>query len=168
MPNGFPEGDFRVINEDTSARLFARHGGVTSGQQEARDRLTGEKGTIAYSHTNDPLAMVGTPQGSDIDLWWFSTIKDPWGHPNNYLMTGYKDIRGRFALQDAGYGNGIRFYGEGREGVSKWQAEGGYIFKEGEPGMVLTVVKAGDGSFSLTLADKGAANQKWRFEPKAA
>lgn len=227
MSNGFPEGDFRIINEGTGARLFARSGGVTGGKQKVsavgRDGLV--EGEVAYSHTNDPIVMVGTPQGGDLGLWYFRAAADPWGRPDNYLMTSYEDIRSKFALHavqetikvakqitmrqseldadeyrfqallrgeplsnieippftgkvdelvtvtafDSVDTKRIEFRGSGRDGVSKWQTEGGYLFLEGAPEQVLTVSKEGDGSFSARLMKKdGSANQKFRFERKTA
>lgn len=98
MANGFPDGDFRIINAGTGDRLFVRYGGVSKGMQKGVDKLTGETGYIEYSHTNDPFFEFGTPDKKDYDLWWFSTIEDPWHRPDHYLMTSYKDIRSRFAL----------------------------------------------------------------------
>ena len=161
MSNGFPEGDFRIINQDTGARLFARYGGQTTGQQEAQDRLTGEKGFIEYSHTNNPIFMVGSPDAGDKDddLWYFRAAKDPWGRPDNYLMTHYEDIRSKFALQ-AMFDGKLSLYGYGQTDVSKWQAEDGYIFLEGQPEKVLTLVD----ETTAVLADRGSSNQRWRFE----
>ena len=163
MPNGFPEVDFRIINQDTDARLFARYGGQWYGQQEARDRLTGEKGSIEYSHTNDPIFMVGSPEagGKDDDLWYFRAATDPWGRPDNYLMTHYEDIRSKFALLDRDYK--LSLYGSGREGVTKWQTSDGYIFPEGKPDKVITLID----KTTAVMADRGAPNQRWRFEPKS-
>jgi hypothetical protein len=159
MPNGFPEGDFRIINEDTGARLFTRPGGVTAGPSY----VTRSGSSVDYSRTNNPIFMAGSPQGGDNDLWWFDAGTDPWGKPYNYLMSGYEDIRSKWAVQAVG--DNLTLYGSGRENVSQWQAKDGYLFLQDD--QVLTLIDAGSGSFSAKLAGRGAPNQKWRFEPKS-
>lgn len=100
MANGFPEGNFRLINKDTGHCLASFYGGQSYGSQVAYDRLTGEKGSIAYSHTNDRIFGIRSePQGEDIELWWFDSSKDSWGNPKNYLYNLIKDIRSRWVLQ---------------------------------------------------------------------
>lgn len=100
MANGFPEGNFRLINKDTGHCLASFYGGQSYGSQVAYDRLTGEKGYIAYSHTNDRVFGIRSePQGEDIELWWFDSSKDNWGKPKNYLYNLIEDIRSRWVLQ---------------------------------------------------------------------
>lgn len=100
MANGFPEGNFRLINKDSGHCLASFYGGQSYGSQDAYDRLTGEKGSIAYSHTNDRIFGIRSePQGEDIELWWFDSSKDNWGNPRNNLYNLIKDIRSRWVLQ---------------------------------------------------------------------
>jgi hypothetical protein len=162
MANGFPEGDFRIINEATGARLFTRYGGTTAGPSY----VTRSGSSVDYSSTNNPIVMVGSPASKDYDFWWFDAGKDSWGKPYNYLMSSYTDIRSKWALQGEEFDGSLKLWGTGRQDVSQWQAENGYIFLQGSSNQVLTLIDAGGGSFSAKLADRGAPNQTWRFESK--
>ncbi|MDF5730487.1 MAG: hypothetical protein PUP92_21300 [Rhizonema sp. PD38] len=271
MPNGFPEGKFRIINQDTGIRLLSHDNGFVSGSLDAKSSTTHETGEIKANFAQDPSFRIGSSGGKgDDDLWWFHQGKDAHGRlKGNYLMSNLDVTNGRFALQaerpPGNLNENVRFlmaridevkksdfgtpiknlflpdvaekivkalatlypqessdlsfeqqsslsvtkwvemnmcdpdedeiiiepdvvklalserismapreqkemfltlWGWGREGVSKWQAEGGYIFLEGKPELVLTLVKNG-GSHNATLVGKGEPNQRWQFEPKS-
>ncbi|GAA2357601.1 hypothetical protein Cme02nite_51350 [Catellatospora methionotrophica] len=99
MANGFPDQNFRIINADTGHCLVSLHGGVTHGSQDAADRLTGEKGQIAYAHTNDRVLGVQKPAAEEHEIWYLSGRADPWGVPLNYLYNKVSDIRSNWVLQ---------------------------------------------------------------------
>lgn len=50
MANGFPEGNFRIVNQATGACIASQYGGETEGRQAAVT-ARGETGVLEYSHT---------------------------------------------------------------------------------------------------------------------
>jgi len=177
MPNGFPEGKFRIINRDTGHCLASFYGGQSYGSQDAYDRLTGEKGAITYSHTNDRVfGLRSEPQNEDIELWYSDGSNDPWGKPKKRLFNIIEDIRTRWVLQvDEGQrynlegitepAVGVRMFGAGRDGVNKWQEENGFIYVHGNWGQVLTLAyKAGSNEAVAVMTARGAPNQQWIFK----
>lgn len=98
MANGFPEGNFRIINDGTGDRLYVQYGGTTEGNMTGTDKRTGKSDNISFSHTNDPVFKVGTPGQSDYDGWRFNITTGQCNRLDHYLMTEYKDTRSHFAL----------------------------------------------------------------------
>lgn len=310
MPNGFPEGDFRIINQDTDVRLFTYDGGYTREAVDTKSSTTSESGGTLKNIAQDPGLGVGFPGNRYDDLWFINTDKDQWGKPQgNYLVSHLKVLNGWFCLDliqtvlelpkiakllDSKWSGSnlkkilitplknfspeylsvpdeepfpnkevtlddikkivpflfpekvwsrphqelsrlclvdlikevpeepeeeipsdnlteevipsdnlteevipydelgeydlemiilqassrlssmvseyvykwrraVKLCGRGRQGVPKWQTQDGYIFLEGQPEQVLTVVKNGE-SYDLILTDRGEPNQTWRFE----
>jgi hypothetical protein len=73
---------------------------------------------------------------------------------------------GRFALQASGGrpNSSLEMWGAGRSNVSQWQAEDGYVFLQGKPDQVLTIVDR-DSNPRPFLASRGGAYQSWYFIP---
>ncbi|WP_410567597.1 hypothetical protein [Acinetobacter sp. H1(2024)] len=98
MANGFPGGNFRIVNKETGACIASAYGGQTHGLQDAVSSL-GETGKIAYSHTNDRLFTVhDKAKNIEEELWYFDSSADSWGHRVNMLYNKVKDIRSRWVL----------------------------------------------------------------------
>ncbi|WP_192454666.1 hypothetical protein [Acinetobacter oleivorans] len=98
MANGFPEGNFRIVNKETGACISSLYGGQTHGVQDAVT-ARGETGKLAYSHTNDRLFTVHDKvKNIDEELWYFDSSADSWGHRVNMLYNKVKDIRSRWVL----------------------------------------------------------------------
>ncbi|MCU4553253.1 hypothetical protein KTI87_11425 [Acinetobacter nosocomialis] len=98
MANGFPGGNFRIINKETGACISSLYGGQTHGLQDGVSSL-GETGKIAYSHTNDRLFTVHDKvKNIEEELWYFDSHADGWGRRVNMLYNKVKDIRSRWVL----------------------------------------------------------------------
>lgn len=98
MANGFPEGNFRIVNKETGACISSLYGGQTHGLQDAVT-ARGETGKLAYSHTNDRLFTVHDKvKNIDEELWYFDSHADGWGRRVNMLYNKVKDIRSSWAL----------------------------------------------------------------------
>lgn len=98
MANGFPEGNFRIVNKETGACISSQYGGQTHGVQDAVT-ARGETGKLAYSHTNDRLFTVHDKvKNIEEELWYFDSHADGWGRRVNMLYNKVKDIRSSWAL----------------------------------------------------------------------
>ncbi|PTV53696.1 hypothetical protein [Acinetobacter seifertii] len=98
MANGFPEGNFRIVNKETGACIASAYGGQTHGLQDAVT-ARGETGKLPYSHTNDRLFTVHDKvKNIDEELWFFDSHADSWGRRVNMLYNKVKDIRSRWVL----------------------------------------------------------------------
>lgn len=98
MANGFPEGNFRIVNKETGACISSQYGGQTDGVQDAVT-ARGETGKLAYSHTNDRLFKVHDKvKNIEEELWYFDSSADSWGYKVNMLYNKVKDIRSRWVL----------------------------------------------------------------------
>ncbi|QNX87672.1 hypothetical protein [Acinetobacter seifertii] len=97
MANGFPGGNFRIVNKETGACIASAYGGQTHGLQDAVSSL-GETGKIAYSHTNDRLFTVHDKvKNIDEELWYFDSREYRSGRENK-LYNKVKDIRSNWVL----------------------------------------------------------------------
>ncbi|MBJ8507075.1 hypothetical protein I6M96_19035 [Acinetobacter seifertii] len=98
MANGFPEGNFRIVNKETGACISSLYGGQTNGVQDAVT-ARGETGKLAYSHTNDrEFTVHDKVKNIDEELWYFDSHADSWGYRVNMLYNKVKDIRSRWVL----------------------------------------------------------------------
>ncbi len=98
MANGFPEGNFRIVNKETGACIASAYGGQTHGLQDAVT-ARGETGKLPYSHTNDRLFTVHDKvKNIEEELWFFDSHADSWGRRVNMLYNKVKDIRSRWVL----------------------------------------------------------------------
>lgn len=98
MANGFPGGNFRIVNKETGACIASAYGGQTHGLQDAVSSL-GETGKIAYSHTNDRLFTVHDKvKNIDEELWYFARSPNPYRHDPEMLYNKVKDIRSHWVL----------------------------------------------------------------------
>jgi len=98
MTNGFPEGNFRIVNKETGVCISSLYGGQSHGLQDAVT-ARGEKGVLPYSHTNDRLFTVHDKvKNTDEELWFFDSHADSWGRRVNMLYNKVKDIRSRWVL----------------------------------------------------------------------
>ncbi|WP_284115818.1 hypothetical protein [Acinetobacter pittii] len=89
MANGFPGGNFRIVNKETGACIASAYGGQTSGLQDAVSSL-GETGVVEYSHTNDRLFTVHDKvKNIEEELWYFDS---------NMLYNKVTDIRSSWVL----------------------------------------------------------------------
>jgi len=98
MANGFPEGNFRIVNKETGACIASAYGGQTHGVQDAVT-ARGETGGLSYTHTNDRLFTVHDKvKNIDEELWFFDSSANSWGDKVNLLFNKVKDIRSRWVL----------------------------------------------------------------------
>ena len=98
MANGFPEGNFRIINKETGACISSLYGGQTHGMQDAVT-ARGETGQLSYSHTNDrEFTVHDKVKNIEEELWYFDSHADGWGRRVNMLYNKVKDIRSSWAL----------------------------------------------------------------------
>ncbi|HEN9692560.1 TPA: hypothetical protein U9J56_001755 [Acinetobacter baumannii] len=98
MANGFPGGNFRIINKETGACIASAYGGQTHGLQDAVT-ARGETGVLPYSHTNDRLFTVHDKvKNIDEELWYFDSRVYNGGHRENKLYNKVKDIRSNWVL----------------------------------------------------------------------
>ncbi|MNI22852.1 hypothetical protein D3C81_805450 [compost metagenome] len=97
MANGFPEGNFRIINKETGACISSLYGGQTHGLQDAVT-ARGETGVLPYSHTNDRLFTVHDKvKNIEEELWYFNSHVYRSGRENK-LFNKVKDIRSSWVL----------------------------------------------------------------------
>lgn len=97
MANGFPEGNFRIVNKETGACISSAYGGQTEGVQDAVT-ASGETGKIEYSHTNDRQFTVHDKvKNIDEELWYFESGEYRSGRENK-LYNKVKDIRSNWVL----------------------------------------------------------------------
>jgi len=97
MANGFPGGNFRIVNKETGACIASAYGGQTHGLQDAVT-ARGETGQLAYSHTNDRLFTVHDKvKNIDEELWYFDS-RDYRSGRENKLYNKVKDIRSSWVL----------------------------------------------------------------------
>lgn len=97
MANGFPGGNFRIVNKETGACIASAYGGQTHGMQDAVT-ARGETGVLPYSHTNDRLFTVHDKvKNIDEELWYFDS-KDYRSGRENKLYNKVKDIRSSWVL----------------------------------------------------------------------
>lgn len=98
MANGFPGGNFRIINKETGACISSLYGGQTYGLQDAVT-ARGETGVLPYSHTNDRQFTVHDKvKNIEEELWYFDGHADSWGRRVNMLYNKVTDIRSSWAL----------------------------------------------------------------------
>ncbi|EOQ74695.1 hypothetical protein [Acinetobacter lactucae] len=98
MANGFPGGNFRIINKETGACISSLYGGQTHGLQDAVT-ARGETGVLPYSHTNDRQFTVHDKvKNIEEELWYFDSHADSWGRRVNMLYNKVTDIRSSWAL----------------------------------------------------------------------
>ncbi|WP_335972610.1 hypothetical protein [Acinetobacter calcoaceticus] len=98
MANGFPEGNFRIINKETGACISSLYGGQTHGMQDAVT-ARGETGQLSYSHTNDrEFTVHDKVKNIEEELWYFDSHADGWGRRVNMLYNKVTDIRSSWAL----------------------------------------------------------------------
>ncbi|MND87735.1 hypothetical protein D3C80_797430 [compost metagenome] len=98
MANGFPEGNFRIINKETGACISSLYGGQTHGLQDAVT-ARGETGQLSYSHTNDrEFTVHDKVKNIEEELWYFDSSADSWGHKRNMIYNKVKDIRSSWVL----------------------------------------------------------------------
>lgn len=97
MANGFPTGNFRIVNKETGACIASAYGGQTHGMQDAVT-ARGETGKLPYSHTNDRLFTVHDKvKNIDEELWYFDS-RDYLSGRENKLYNKVKDIRSSWVL----------------------------------------------------------------------
>ena len=97
MANGFPTGNFRIVNKETGACISSLYGGQTSGMQDAVT-ARGETGKLPYSHTNDRKFTVHDKvKNIDEELWYFDSHEYRSGRENK-LFNKVKDIRSSWVL----------------------------------------------------------------------
>ncbi|CAI3138556.1 hypothetical protein MWMV7_MWMV7_01960 [Acinetobacter calcoaceticus] len=98
MANGFPEGNFRIVNKETGACIASQYGGQTHGMQDAVT-ARGETGKLAYSHTNDrEFTVHDKVKNIEEELWYFDSHADSWGYRVNMLYNKVKDNRSSWVL----------------------------------------------------------------------
>ncbi|MBJ8433780.1 hypothetical protein [Acinetobacter pittii] len=96
MANGFPGGNFRIVNKETGACIASAYGGQTRGVHTVSRR--GETAHFEYFHTNDRLFTVHDKvKNIDEELWYFDSYRGYRGQENK-LYNKVKDIRSNWVL----------------------------------------------------------------------
>src|SRR5690349_24333664 len=121
MANGFPEGEFFLLNTQAMLCLAANPGGTWN----AGSFVTKSGSEIEYTHTKPPVAQVECPNPpgrNQFQGWYLDTSKDSWGKPANYLVSRMVvSTLGRFALQGSEFGFGVErleMWGTGHDKVA--------------------------------------------------
>lgn len=97
MANGFPGGNFRIVNKETGACIASAHGGYIHGMQDAVT-ARGETGQLAYTHTADrEFTVHDKVKNIDEELWYFDS-RDYRSGRENKLYNKVKDIRSNWVL----------------------------------------------------------------------
>ncbi|WP_284115817.1 hypothetical protein [Acinetobacter pittii] len=98
MANGFPGGNFRIVNKETGACIASAYGGQIHGTQKGVSSW-GETGTMAYSHTADrEFTLHDKVKNIDEELWYFARSPNPYTHDPEMLYNKVKDIRSSWVL----------------------------------------------------------------------
>ncbi|TGU87831.1 hypothetical protein [Acinetobacter pittii] len=96
MANGFPGGNFRIVNKETGACIASAYGGQTRGVHTVSRR--GETANFEYFHTNDRLFTVHDKvKNVDEELWYFDSHVYI-GRQENKLFNKVSDIRSNWVL----------------------------------------------------------------------
>ncbi|MEB7640451.1 hypothetical protein VXQ47_03330 [Acinetobacter pittii] len=96
MANGFPNGNFRIVNKETGACIASAYGGQSHGVETVSRR--GQTAEFKYSHTNDRLFMVHDKvKNIDEELWYFDSHVYI-GRRENKLFNKVSDIRSNWVL----------------------------------------------------------------------
>lgn len=97
MANGFPAGNFRIVNKETGACISSLYGGQSHGVETVSRR--GETAHFAYSHTNDRQFTVHDKvKNIEEELWYFDNSSDSYGRRRNMLYNKVDDHRSRWVL----------------------------------------------------------------------
>ncbi|MFX5299695.1 hypothetical protein ABTD13_05400 [Acinetobacter baumannii] len=92
MANGFPGGNFRIVNKETGACIASAYGGKSYGVEKVSRR--GQTAEFKYSHTNDRLFTVHDEvKNIEEELWYFESK----GRENK-LYNKVADIRATWVL----------------------------------------------------------------------
>ncbi|SEG94275.1 hypothetical protein SAMN04489712_1457 [Thermomonospora echinospora] len=87
MSNGFPDGEFCIINEATGLYLAALPGGTITGSQQETDWLERTRETVHYTHTaNQVLGLATEPSGKNYERWFLDDRKNSWGQEHYHLV----------------------------------------------------------------------------------
>ncbi|WP_026412347.1 hypothetical protein [Actinomadura oligospora] len=168
MSNGFPDGEFCIVNEDTGLYLASLPGDRVTGSQQETDWLEGAKETVHYSHTGKQVLGLATePSGKNYERWYFDDRKNSRGLEFYHLVNCAKDIRTAYALAAElnihGRYDEVTVKGHGQQGQTQWRAEDGYFFP-GDPTKAVTLREEQPGRYRVVVADRGGEpRQKWRF-----
>ncbi|MFA2971106.1 hypothetical protein [Acinetobacter pittii] len=96
MANGFPNGNFRIVNKETGACIASAYGGQTHGVEKVSKR--GQTAEFKYSHTNNRLFTVHDKvKNIDEELWYFESSDGLRGRENK-LYNKVADIRATWVL----------------------------------------------------------------------
>ncbi|HAV5605347.1 hypothetical protein GHT20_000420 [Acinetobacter baumannii] len=97
MANGFPGGNFRIVNKETGACIASAYGGQTRGVHTVSRR--GETANFEYFHTNDRLFTVHDKvKNIDEELWYFARSPNPHSRGHYKLYNKVRDIRSSWVL----------------------------------------------------------------------
>ncbi|MEC3958896.1 hypothetical protein VMT65_38085 [Nocardia sp. CDC153] len=164
--NGFPSGEFRIVEMDSGLCLTTKPGIVskTSGSQDYNE-IHG-----MATQTGDPSVEVLAVTGEPRQRWYTDGAL--------LINTVKEDVRGSFALRikadPMNFGPGddgpevVAMVGAGSIYAAHLQTEDGYIYQEGEPEQVITYAPGNAGMLrkaELIMAPRGGEHQRWRFEP---
>ncbi|MEO3786788.1 hypothetical protein ABGB12_25965 [Actinocorallia sp. B10E7] len=129
MGNGFPDGDFHIID-------------VESGEC-----------AVLLTDGEHPRIALGAVTADASALWYLDTGPGPRGEPVGLLVSRYEDFRGRWALGETVSGQvradllgegrvfekNVDVVGVGSGRAARWRAEQEAIFVEDRPGEMLGV-----------------------------
>lgn len=159
VANGFPEGDFLIVNEESGLALTTKAGAIGQGGSQS-------------GYVFDPTVHMLRPDVSDRQRWFFDAGgENSRAGASNYLVNGVEEgTKGRFALgpgtpRDSLPGSNppmeILLVGAGSTLGLRWQTEDGYLFEQGRPEFVLTYAPDRE---KLTMASRGASYQRWQLK----
>lgn len=97
MANGFPEGNFRIVNKETGACIASADSGYIRMQDVIIER--GETGRLAHTNTADRQFTVHDKvKNIEEELWYFDSQDSRSGRENK-LYNKVKDIRSSWGLR---------------------------------------------------------------------
>ncbi|WP_327302110.1 hypothetical protein OG730_00010 [Streptomyces sp. NBC_01298] len=172
--NGFPEGDFFIVNEASGLCLAAYPGA---------DRVLGREerlgNTTTWTRTDPPEVRLEKrlPSGENVfQGWHYDMSRDSHGRAAN-LLVNRMDFKpyGRFTLygmddmNDAGeLEGGVELLSTGRDSFQTWWAKGGRIFTKLDGStQLLTVVGSVTGTFApegmeVKVMEEDAVEEKFQ------
>jgi len=170
MANGFPDGNFRIVNKATGACISSLSNGQAHGLQSATGRW-GERGFLSFSQRkNRQFTVHDNVKNVEEELWYLNSYKDTYGDRVNTLFNFVRDIRSRWVLSASTQSSRVFLQQSDQQYITKWAFEDGYIFVEGQPDAVLTLTSSISltpslGNFEVKICQRSDdPNQRWELK----
>lgn len=153
--NGFPAGEFLIVNEESGLCLAARPGVKGVARDEQINHVNGSAEVRTFTNPPRPVLEPRLPSGKNgFQGWYLDTAKNSHGTSTNLLVHRmHFDPYGDFALHGS-FRDGISLRGTGQDDLSVLKADDGYITVQGDDRKVLTVLDFGDADADISTYEE--------------